>query len=202
MDRKPAKSSGASDLIAGIAAAITLLVFVLALKFIPLPISILLAIGVYFGVKMLQPAPKAEAEAVETTQNILAAVQGLAEKMPVGSARLRLRNITDISESMLRYGDAHPDKASDSLFVVRQYLESLRTGVSRYLETLRYTPDSAKQSQETLAELLETVYNSLKHLHSELVEKETADLTGDLRSLNRTLQELDKVWLNVGEKKE
>jgi hypothetical protein len=198
--RRAQQPVGTSDLIPGIAAAAAFLILFF-LHVTPLPITILLAIGVYIGVKFLLPAPRAIEAPLETSANVLAEVKDLSERMPAGSARVRMRNITDISESLLRYGDAHPEQASDSLFVLKQYLESLRIGVRRYLDTLRYTPDSAQQSQDTLSELLETVYKSLKHLHSELVEKETADLTGDLRALNRTLQELDRVWLNPGDKK-
>ena len=194
------KHSGSSDLVPGVAGAVVLLLLFL-LHLTPLPITILLAIAVYFGVKFVMPEPKPIEIPIEPTIDILNALRALQVQMPSGSARVRLRNITDISASLLAYGEGHPDQASDSLFVVRQYLESLRTGVRRFLETLRYTPDSAQQSQDTLAELLETVYGSLKHLHSELVEKETADLTGDLRALNRTLQELDKVWLGLGDKR-
>jgi hypothetical protein len=202
VNSSPRKSAGSSDLIPGIAASATLLLMFLLLKFIPLWVGIGLAIGVYIGVKFLLPTPQPEVIPVESTPAILADVQQLAGRIPAGSARLQLRNIVDIAEGLLRYGDAHPDQASDSLSVLRQYLDSLRTGIRRYLETLRYTPDSAQQSQQTLSELLETVSDSLKRLHSGLVEKETADLTGDLRALNRTLQEMDRVWLNLGEKKE
>lgn len=193
------KSSGSSDLIPGVAGAAALLL--LWALHLPLWLAVLLSIAVYMGVKFVMPAPKPAETPVEPTVSILNGVRTLYEQMPAGSAKIRLRNITDISASLLAYGEAHPEKASESLFVVRQYLESIRTGVRRYLETLRYTPDSAQQSQDTLAELLETVHGSLKHLHSELVEKETADLTGDLRALNRTLQELDKVWLGLGDKR-
>lgn len=195
------RRAGASDLIPGIAASVAFLT-VFFLHIVPLPVTILLGIAVYFGVKLLLPAPQAlePVERHEPTTAILSDLLQLSQQVPAGSVRVRLRNIGDISESLLRYGDAHPDKAGESLFVLRQYLGSLRTGVSRYLETLRVAPDSAMRSQETLLELLETAHGSLKHLHLELVEKETSDLTGDLRALNKTLQELDKVWVDMGDK--
>src|SRR5258708_5199255 len=130
---RPQMSPGSNDLIPGLAGAVTFLILFF-LHLTPLAVSILLAIGIYFGVKLLLPAPQAAEAPTQTFAEVLEDVRSLTQQMPSGSARVRLQNITDISESMARFGAAQPARAGDSLFVVQQYLESLRSGVRRYLD--------------------------------------------------------------------
>lgn len=194
---RPQKRDTPSDLIPGFAAAaVFLLLFLLHLT--PLWASAGLAVGVYFGVKLLLPAPKPQAEPIVPLPQLLATVFQQLQTLPPGRARQSLQEIVGLAQAILRYSEAQPVKGSDSLFMVRQCLELARTGVARYLETTRYVPASAQQFQEKLAELLDNIFSTLQHLHSRQVAEETADLSGELTALNRTLKELDQISLSVG----
>ena len=189
---------GASELIAGVCAAVGFLIMALGLKFIPLWLAVPLAVGLYFGVRLALPLPKPEVVPVESAESMLIDLEKLNSRMPEGSSRIRLRNITELAGKLLRYYEANPEKASESLFVIRKYLESLRGGLKRYMEVVSFSLQT-EATNATLAELLETVFQSLKNLQSELVEKENSDLSGNLKALNKTLQEVDMLWLRVGD---
>lgn len=202
----PKRSQLQSDILPGAVAAAAFLAmnfaFGMKLEVLPLAVSAGLSLVVYFAVKMMLPSPQAQVPQEEPTEQILERVAQLGATLPNGSLRIRVRNITDLAFALLQYGKANPEKSPESLFVVRQYLLTTRSAVYRYIETQRLTPASASQSEQAVAELLETVHSSLNHLHEQLVEKETADLRGDISAMNKTLQELNHIWLPTGERRE
>lgn len=193
--------NGIPDLVPGMAGVIAFLAVLALLGSGWLWLSALLAVGTYLGVRWILPSPRKAGEVVEekpvTTREVLSQVAELSRCVPDAGLQRRLRGICDQADSLLRYFDAHPERADESLFVIRQYLQLARTGVQRFVDAGRYAGPSARQSIQNMNELLEQVSSRFGHLQDRLAEEDDASLAGELKVLTQTLKELDTVYMNV-----
>lgn len=194
---------GPQDLGPGIAAAGAFLCMFWLLGVPWLWLSALLSVGVYLGVKWLLPgrAPTVEeATATPDAESLLRVVGDFAPRLPHAALQGRLYDLCRTAEMLLRYCQEHPMRASDSRFVVAQYLEVTRTGVERFLETARFTGGS-EAARQRLEALLDGVATRFQGLYENLVKEDDAALAGELDVLNRTLKDLDEVVLQLREDK-
>jgi hypothetical protein len=196
-----------SDLAPGVAAALSFLAMAALLGWTwpAFAVSALLSVAVYYGVRLILPQRQTAEEAPAlSTAELLGQLQRMGRQLSeVGnqSAGRRVQAICETADALLRYGEAHPDRAADSLFMVRQYLELTRLGVQTALASGSVAGEAARQSRQQLSELLDMVLDRFTSLHERLLAEDDAALAGELKVLTKTLEELDKVYLVQGENK-
>jgi hypothetical protein len=196
-----------SDLAPGAVAALSFLAIgaLLGWTWPGLALSAFLSVAVYYGIRLALPQKRTAEEAPAlSTAELLGQLQRIGRQLSeVGnqSAGHRIQAICEQADALLRYGDAHPDRAADSLIMVRQYLELTRLGGQTALASGNVAGEAGRQSRQQLSALLDMVLDRFTSLHERLLAEDDAALAGELKVLTKTLEELDKVYLVQGEEK-
>jgi hypothetical protein len=202
---KPGRSErqagkGSTDLWAGVAATVVFLLMASLLGIGWLTVSALLSAGVYVGVRLLLPAPKAtDVQAVPTVspETLLVELRGMAQRLPPMLAA-RLTQIGNQAEALLIYFRAHPERTDPGLFLTRQHLRMAHTLTQRWMETTRVALQPAPQSAQKLEEFLTDVSSRLTQLYQGLTQADDAHLAGEIEALTRTMKEMDEVYQRIG----
>lgn len=199
---KPRKQANkrTTDLWAGIAATAFLLLTAPFLGFGWLTLCVVLSALVYVGVQLLFPgsqatdAPTVPAVAPET---LLRELQSMGQRLPPALAA-RVRQIGSLTDLLLAYFRAHPERSDPGLFLTRQHLEMAHALTQRWLETSRIAPQRAPQSAQKLEEFLTDVSDRISQLYQGLTQADDAHLAGEIEALTRTMKEMDAVYQRIG----
>jgi hypothetical protein len=197
------------DLLAGVSAAAAFLVILALLG--SLWLSAGLALAVYVAVRFLSataagagPSRQREAafpdeEPVRAPQprELVNEIRGLLRRMPDPRLRAEADDVCARAAALLDYFAAHPLRAADSQFLVGQYLDLTRTAIERYVAAARFSDGSAGRSAQTLDGFLDEVRGRFAALHERLTGEDDAALAGEIQVLNRTLQDLDEMSLQI-----
>lgn len=181
-----------SDLFPGVAAVIAFLGMIWLLGAPLLWLSAALSAGVYVGVRFLMTGSRPLEPTPAPAPTPRALLEDIRRLTPHSPPRLQLKlgALCDKGDQLLAYFEANPLRASDSQFIVGQYLEVARTAVSRAL-AVRTASDEALAP---LGDLILNVHDRFTALYDTLRGEDDAALASELNVLNRTLVDLDSTF--------
>ena len=189
-----------SDIVAGISAVIAFLGMLGIMGVGYLWLSAILSVGVYAGLRILLPAKTDSMEAPPVSlEERIARLAQLAPQLVQPDAKRRLSAIMERATTLSAYCANHSDASADVVFMARQYLEFCESGLRLYLVTSNRVENVSRQSVATLNEMLESVLTRLSRILEKTQAADDAAVAIELRSLTKTLQELDRVCLSLGE---
>jgi hypothetical protein len=187
-----------SGLIEGAVAGCALLVFVFVWQIFP-PFSLVLAIGVYFGVLLVLHRPSrgerlAEHIAALDVRCVLEGIEARvgciergAESIPAPIARLHLDSIVRTARSTLAHVRERPQRVLGVRFVFDSLLDAAVTAVGRYEKFSRVDGPAAQRGRELLER---RAFPTIAHALQQLLEQVLQD---DLRTLNVDLVVLEQM---------
>ena len=178
-----------SGLVAGGAAAVALLAFVFVWQ-ISLPLSLALAVGVFFGVSMLLPARDPNqliADGLTDSELQRALAEGRAgvaqierdaERVRTPAARTHVQTIARTADGILADFKEHPEHVPDARFAFDALLNATVMALDRYEKFSRVSGPVAQRGREILeGRVFPTIAGGFQQLLQKL-------LRDDLRALN------------------
>lgn len=186
--------SGRTDLIAGIAAVAAFLAMTGVLGASRVWLSGGLSVAVYLAVRWLLPTqPEAQEPKRVSAAERLEELRGRMGVIRDKSAARRAAAVHDRAARLLQYLSSHPLKRAESEFMIGQYLELSLRALELYQAT-GVVEDAPQQSLQKLCELLDGVAERFQKLYEKLAEQDDSELAGEIKVLNQTLDDLDKVY--------
>src|SRR5438128_2351960 len=127
-------------------------------------LGILLAAGIYLGVRLVtRKAPREVPESV-ATEELLRQIEQLSRNIANAAVRDRIIQILQQARSVLDFLEQHPAQAETWRGIVRECLQSTQRIVQRYAELSRFVQDPNQQSLMAVEELLEQVSSTFSNL--------------------------------------
>jgi hypothetical protein len=189
-----------SDLVAGIAAAVAFLIFVLPLGFLPW-LSALLAGGVYLGVKLLGTAAPAALPEPErpAPAAMLQEIAQLNRRIARPGVRAKIDSLCQQAGGIQAYFQANPEAAGVWRGFFSECLGSTLEVVRRYVELARRIGEPDTPALQEFEGVLDSLGTTFANLHQRLIEEDVASYTADVKAFRSTIQALNDVSvLRVG----
>jgi len=197
--RRPGEFVLASGLIEGTVAGCALMVFVFVWQIFP-PFSLVLAIGIYFGVLLLLHRPNSGPFPVNQTaasdvgcileeiEAQVARIEAGAERIPVAVTRAHVHAIARSASGVLADFRERPRHASGACFVCESLLEAAVTALARYERFSQLSSPAAERGREVLeSRAFPIIARSLEQLLEQLLQDDLRTLDIDLVLLDQML---------------
>lgn len=187
-----------SDLISGIAAAACFLGMWALLGTGLLWVSALLSVMVYVGLRLALPSP-ADSPAPEVAPiDRIHHLGTLASQFSDVDLRAPIERLCQEAEGLLEDCKGS-DNGIEATFLIGQYLAQAESGLELFLARTKGRADWTREAKQTLSGLLGTIQTRFEALHQRVRDQDDQALASEIKVLTSTLDEVDRVCVNLKE---